>query len=208
MPLSPTHFREREKRHSSRLPRPRGWRRALRGLCAAALGGWLMLAAATGAEVTTEYEVKAALLYQFTQFVEWPPQAFSSRTAPLVIGVLGADPFGGLLDKLVEPEQGRRHPIEVMRCRNLDDARRCQLLFISSSERANLPQIVAALGELPVLTVADFDGFLRRGGMVQFRTTSRNKIHLRVNLANARARGLTFSSKLLRVVEIVAPEQE
>lgn len=208
MPLSPTHFREEEKRHSSRLPGLRGWPRALRVLFAAALGGWLMLAPAAGAEVTTEYEVKAALLYQFTQFVEWPPQAFPRRTAPLVIGVLGADPFGDLLDKLVEPEQGNLHPIEVMRCRNLDDARRCHLLFISSSERANLPQIVAALGELPVLTVADFDGFLRHGGMVRFRTTSRNKIRLQVNLAKAKAGGLTFSSKLLRVVEIVAPEQE
>ncbi len=182
--------------------RPRAW--IWLGL---ALSGVFGVGARAG-EVTTEYDVKAALLFHFTQFVEWPPSTFATPDAPLVIGVLGANPFGDVLENLVEPKQESGHRIEVMLCRDVTQAERCHLLFISSSERANLPQIVEALHHRPILTVADFDGFLRHGGMVQFRKTAQGKIRLRVGLEKAKAAGLTLSSKLLRVVEIVPPEEE
>jgi hypothetical protein len=208
MAFTPMQFRNQERRRLQPALRRRALVGAFCWALAVASGGSVTLAAGLGAPVTTEYEVKAALLYHFTQFVEWPAAAFPTRDAPLVIGVLGADPFGDVLDKLAEPEQGSGHPIQVVRCRSLEEAGRCHLLFISSSERPNLPQIVASLDHRPVLTVADFDGFLRHGGIVQFRKTPDNKIRLRVDLVQAKAAGLTFSSKLLRVVEIVPPDEE
>ena len=180
------------------------WRRAL----AAVLAAWALLAPLGAAEMTKESDVKAALLYNFTQFAEWPPSAFAQAGEPLVIGILGHDPFGDVLDKLVEHETVNGHRIVIERFHAPQAARHAHVLYISSNERHRLPHILSTLGDRPVLTVADFDGFLARGGMVAFRRAPDHKIRLSVNLDAARAASLTLSAKLLRVVEIVTSDMD
>jgi hypothetical protein len=171
----------------------------------AVLAGTTALAApALAAEAPTEYELKAALLYNFTQFVEWPKSAFAAADAPLTIGILGRDPFGEVIDRLVQGEESGSHRIVVQRCADLDAARRCQVLFISASEREDASRIVTALSGRAVLTVGDFDGFIRRGGMVRFYSVGK-RIRLRVDRGTVQAAGLTMSAKLLRVVELSRP---
>lgn len=179
-------------------------RRVARWLGAIAIAV-VVMAAASGSGIRHESEVKAALLYNFTQFVEWPAEAFAGPDSPLVLGVLGHDPFGRALDDLVEHETVGRHRIEVVRFRDVEEAASSHLLFISSSERAASGAILDRLRGRPILTVAEFDSFLERGGIVQLNRAANNKVRLRVNLAAARAASLTLSAKLLRVAETVQP---
>ncbi len=167
--------------------------------------GWALAVVLSAAEIRHESEVKAALLYNFTQFVEWPAEAFDAPDAPLVIGVLGHDPFGRALDDLVKNETVGRHRIEVVRFRDVEEAASSHLLFISASERAASGAILNRLQGRPILTVAEFESFLERGGIVQLHRGPNNKVRLRVNLAAAREASLTLSAKLLRVAETVRP---
>jgi hypothetical protein len=149
-----------------------------------------------------EYQVKAIFLFNFAQFVDWPSGAFSGAQTPLVIGVLGEDPFGGYLDETVRGERVNNRSLTVQRYRRVDDIKTCHVLFISRSEEGRLEQILASLKARNILTVADAESGARRGVMIRF-VTEQNKIRLRINLAAARAANLTISSKLLRLAEIV-----
>ena len=152
----------------------------------------------------SEYQVKAVFLFNFAQFVAWPPDAVPDSQAPLVIGILGDDPFGGLLDETVRGEHLGARPIVVRRYQRAEDIKRCDILFISQSENDRMEEILATLKNRPILTAGDGDGFANRGGMIHF-FTSANHIRLRINLEAAQAANLTISSKLLRVAEIVTP---
>lgn len=166
-----------------------------------ALGGWLP-AEARG-EASKEYDLKAVLLYHFTQFVEWPAHSFPRPTAPLVIGVLGRDPFGQVLDDVVRQETYARRRIVVERYRRVDLIGNCQILFIDSSESRNFPRVLAVLRGRPVLTVGDFEDFAARGGMIRFLKNPDAKITLGINLAAAKAAGLNISPQLLRVADVM-----
>jgi hypothetical protein len=164
------------------------------GLCA--LGP--VLAAATPAQV------EAVFLFNFTQFVDWPPQAFADPSAPIVICVLGSDPFGAALDEVVRGEAVKGHPLVVHRAQRIEELADCQILFISRSERAHLVPILATLKGRNVLTVSDLNEFANQGGMICF-VLADNKVRLRVNLEATKTAGLTVSSKLLRFAQIVGP---
>jgi len=166
---------------------------------------WGVLAVAGASGIRHESEVKAALLYNFTQFVEWPPESFATPDTPLVIGILGHDPFGRALDELVEHETVAGHRIAVVRFREAEEAASSHLLYISASERGEIGAIMKRLQGRPILTVAEFDPFLERGGVVQLHRGANNKVRLRVNLAAAKEASLTLSAKLLRVAETVQP---
>ena len=150
----------------------------------------------------SEYQVKAVFLFNFAQFVDWPADAFADSTAPLVIGVLGADPFGGALDRTVRDERLAGRPFEVRRYQSVEEITTCHILFISRSQGSRPEAILAGLKRRPILTVSDADRFAERGGMIRF-VSDRNRIRLQLNLAAAEAAQLTISSKLLRVAEIV-----
>ena len=149
-----------------------------------------------------EYQIKAAFLYNFAQFVEWPPGSFSEARSPLVIGVLGDDPFGGFLDELVREEKVNGRDLIVQRYRRQEEINACHILFISQSEMERLKDILAALKGRSILTVGDGDQFATRGGMIRF-VTEKNKIQLRINGEAVKAAKLTISSKLLRLAEMV-----
>jgi hypothetical protein len=149
-----------------------------------------------------EYQVKATFLFQFTQFVDWPRDAFSNPQMPLVIGILGEDPFGSFLDEAVRDEKANGHPLVVERYHRLDDIKNCHVLFVSRSEANRMAEVVAALKGRSTLVVGDLNGFADHGGMIQF-VTEQNRIRLRINLAAAKAANLTISSKLLRPATII-----
>ena len=150
----------------------------------------------------SEYEVKAAFLYNFTKFVEWPPPAFAEGNGALRLCVLGDDPFGRSLNAAVgEGEEVEGHKLIVMRADTLARAGGCQVLFVSRSERERLPQILAPLKSSPVLTVGDTKGFLDQGGIVNF-ILEGSKVRFEINPAAAEQAGLKISSKLLRLARI------
>jgi len=174
-----------------------------RGMLAAF--AWLLccgLTAPAQAEPSREYEVKAVFLFNFAQFVEWPPGVFPDAGAPLVIGVLGDDPFGPFLDETVRDEKVNGRPLAIRRFRHLEEIDRCQILFVNLTEAAGLEKVFDALRDRNVLTVGESDRFATRGGMIRF-MTEKNKIRLRINLESVTAGGLKISSKLLRPAEIV-----
>lgn len=154
-----------------------------------------------------EYQIKAAFLYNFAQFIEWPPNAFPDAGTPLVIGVLGDDPFGNFLDETVRGEKVHNRPLVVQRFSRVEDITTCHVLFISRSESAQLDEILQKLKGRSILTTGDVDGFARRGGVVRF-TTEKGKIRLRINLEAARAENVTISSRLLKLADIVQPGKD
>lgn len=171
----------------------------VRGLFLIASFGWASLAVPAA---PTEYQVKAVFLFNFSQFVQWPATAFSAADAPLVIGVLGQDPFGAQLDDVVRGESAGGHPLLVRRFTELKNIQDCHILFITREEQRRLPDILTALKGSNVLTVGDADGFAVNGGMIRLKN-ERNRIRLNINLKAAEAAGLTISSKLLRPADIV-----
>jgi hypothetical protein len=155
-------------------------------------------------QVSKEYQIKAAFLYNFSQFVEWPAGAFPNAQSPLVIGVIGDDPFGNYLDDIVRGEKVNNHPLVVQRFHRVSEIKTCHVLFVSRSEANQIEQVLSSLRGRNILTVGDFEDFAQRGGMIRF-ITENNKIRFRINVGVARAAKLTISSKLLRAAEIVNP---
>lgn len=145
---------------------------------------------------SAEYREKAAFLYHFGQFVEWPTYAFSSPTAPLVIGVWGGNPFGYELENLVNRQNINGHPLVVQRLDSLAGLKGCHILFIHPSEKTRLPPIFSALQGGPVLTVSEADHFLAAGGMINF-VKADGKVRFEINQAAAQRAGLKISSQLL-----------
>lgn len=151
---------------------------------------------AAQAEVTAaEYELKAVFLVRFAQFVDWPAGTWRSRDEPLVIGVLGRDPFGVYLDAAVAGEQVAGHPVVVRRYDTVRDADAAQVLFVNQTGEA-LTATLRQLDALPVLTVGEAPDFIRRDGMIQFVIVDR-RVRFRVNPLTRSERPLVISSKLL-----------
>ena len=152
--------------------------------------------------VSHEYPLKAVFLLNFAQFTDWPTNAFDAPDSPFVIGVLGDDPFGALLDDAVRDEMVNGRKFIVERYHHVEDIKICHILFISQSETRRLDKIVADLKRKSILTVSDIDDSAYRGVCVRF-ITENNKIRLRINTDSVKEANLTMSSKLLRVAEII-----
>ncbi|MGD0282601.1 MAG: YfiR family protein [Dissulfurispiraceae bacterium] len=148
-----------------------------------------------------EYEVKAAFLFNFARLTEWPPNAFASPQSNFVICILGGDPFEGNLEPLMNRTIGGRKVV-VKRISNINESIACNLLFIASSEKRRLPEIIAHVRNRPILTVSDMDGFTEEGGMIAF-IIKEGRVKFRINLDAAGMTKLNISSYLLEVAEIV-----
>jgi hypothetical protein len=165
---------------------------------------WLLFAASSafGQEKPGEYQVKAAYLYNFGRFVEWPTRVTTASTGSFTICVLGEDPFGQALDATLAGETRGNQKVAARRISSPQESVDCQILFIGSSEAKRLNKIVEALGNSAVLTVSDIPQFSRRGGMIQL-VMDGNRIHFEVNLTATQRAGLTLSSELLKVATAV-----
>jgi len=143
----------------------------------------------------TDYQVKAAFLFQLGGFVQWTGQVAAD---PFTICILGRDPFGNSLDSIVRDEMIGNARVETKRIARVQEATECRILFIASSEEARLGQILASLEKSAVVTVSDIQQFVEQGGMVQF-VLENNRVRFSVNLAPAQRAGLMFSSQLLKL---------
>lgn len=158
----------------------------------------VLLAAVPASAQAPEYDVKAAFLFNFVKFVEWPAEAFAGERAPVTICVFGEDPFGRVLDAVIQGERVGERALVVERLDSRDDFEACHVLFVSPSERDRMAQVLARVEGEPVLTVGDTEGFLRAGGIVNF-ILEGTKVRFVINQGTAERSGLRISSKLLRL---------
>jgi len=149
------------------------------------------------AENELEFKIKAAYLYNFTRFVQWPDNTFATNDDPFNLCVLGKSPFLNALVS-IEKRTVNLHPIVVRYTKNSSAIQDCQLLYIASSETKRLGKILSNLHGKPILTVASMPKFINRGGMLGF-TLVKGKVRLEANLNNVRDTGLIIGAKLLEV---------
>ena len=176
--------------------------------CSAVLAMILALAASSALAQTrpaSEYQIKAAFLYEFGRFVEWPA-SISYSESQFPICVLGVDPFGVLLDEALKSKSVGELTVVPRRILGVNDATKCRVLFISSSEDRRLQEILSALGGDGILTVGEGIRFSRLGGMISF-TIEENHVRFAINASAAEEAGLRVSSQLLRLATIVETER-
>lgn len=151
---------------------------------------------------TKEYQVKAAFLLRFLQFVEWPERSFATPEAPIRIGILGDDPFGQALDQITAAERIRNRPVLVERAAAVRDLHQCHMIFVAGSERERLDLVAMQLPAEGVLTISDIDGFAERGGMIRFFLADK-KVRFEINPSVAQRQQLKVSAQLLSLGKIV-----
>ncbi|MEW6304153.1 MAG: YfiR family protein [Verrucomicrobiota bacterium] len=173
---------------------------------------WVLLLLLIGAEfrpVTaqpkpaerTEFELKAAYLYHFAQFIEWPAEAFTNSQAPIVIGVVGKDPFGKVLDDTVRDKTVKDRPFVVRRLSGTEGIKDCHIVYVSSSEKPRLPEIIRLLNDESILSVNEDVQFTRLGGVVNFMMENK-KVRFEINMAAAEKARLKLDAQLLRLAKI------
>ncbi len=162
--------------------------------------------AAFGAEsaVPREYQLKAAFLYNFTKFVEWPSSSFSSSSSPIVIGVLGENRFGSELEKIVQDRKFNNRRYQVRVFRTAEEAKAAHLLFIGESDPARLAEIFRGLGHASVLTVGESKRFAQAGGVITF-TQEGDKLRFEINLPAAEQAGLKINAQLQKLARSAHP---
>jgi hypothetical protein len=170
-------------------------------LSALPLPGGLSLSAAKDESSYKEGEIKAAFVYNFAKFVEWPADSFRDNRSSLSICVLGKHPFGNALDNLGQKTVGNRK-IDVRFVQDPSDIEKCHILFISSSEKNSLSQILKQVKNDRTLTVSDMKGFSEAGGIITL-VSAGEKMTFEVNLAVANQTSLKISSKLLQLGKVV-----
>ena len=153
----------------------------------------------------SEYEIKAAFLFNFAKFIQWPDNAIDENPDVFEIGILGKDPFGKALDRIVKDEKVHERKVIIKRSDSPSDLRNCFILFICSSEESKLKNILSGLKESPVLTVGDMSNFAQAGGIVGF-YMEKKKVRFEINLAAAAQANLNIRSGLLKLSRIVKEE--
>lgn len=150
----------------------------------------------------TEYQIKAAYLFNFLKFVEWPDDPGADPHAKWVIGVVGDSPVGQELSRLVEGKNVLGRDLEIKKLLATDNLRGCNILFISESERKHLPSILASLRGSSVMTVADMGKFIDSGGMVQLEVEDA-RVRVSIDVGATDRAHLKVSSKLLALARAV-----
>jgi hypothetical protein len=152
-----------------------------------------------------EYQIKAAFLYNFAQFVLWPTNAFTNASQPFQIGILGDNPFGKALEETVHGETIQGHQIVIVQSSHAEKLADSQILFVNKSAVAHLNDILPKLDSRPVLTVSEDPHFLQQGGIVNFYRDG-PKVRFEINPDAADKNGLKLGSELLSVAKIIHPE--
>jgi len=216
----PMHLVGRRNGGNKALGEPRAWgsfpvresrpidrgARTLLALLAGLLLAGLSSIPGAQAQAPSERQVKAAFLYNFAKFVEWPPDRFADPQDPLVLCVTGEDPFGTVLDGIVLGKTANGHPLALRRLRREQEARGCQILFVSASERKRLRPLLESLKGTSILTVGESDGFAQQGVMINF-ILEENRVHFEINVDAAERAGLKISSRLLSLAKVVRGER-
>jgi hypothetical protein len=153
---------------------------------------------ASAAEPASEYEVKAAFLYNFARFVEWPAEALADATASMVLCIFGESSLGEPLESTVAGKHVKHHALVVRNVEDADQARQCHVLFLDPTDPVRLRGILGALEGAPVLTVGEGEAFAQRGGMIAFQMEG-NKVRFAINADAAERSRLQISSQLLKL---------
>lgn len=150
----------------------------------------------------SEYEIKAAFLFNFAKFIEWPGRSFAQGDSPIIITVVGEDPFGRDLNRVVEGKNVNGRQIVVRKCRTIEELGSSHIVFISRHSSGELPRLLRSPGRESVLTVSDADNFTASGGMIQL-WLDQGKVRFDINLEVAERESLKVSSKLVKLAKPV-----
>ena len=145
-----------------------------------------------------EYQVKAAFLFNFTKFVEWPARKFADGTSPIVIGILGANPFGPELEKAVRGRHINGREVVVQQFESAEAARSAHLLFVSAGSDPSIVNALRVLDGSSVLTVGESDAFTRHGGIITL-VLEGDKLGFTINIDSAGRAGLKISAQLQKL---------
>jgi hypothetical protein len=159
------------------------------------------------AQQPTEWDLRAAFLYKFASYVQWPKEALPEEKSPLVVGVFGRDPFGKTLDEMLKDKQQGTHPISVRRCDDLESAAKCHVLYVATTDKTEQTSIVKSLKGKPVLLVGEGIEFAERGGEIAFYIESK-KIRFAINTTATKGAQLEVSSQLLKLAKRIETEPE
>lgn len=149
-----------------------------------------------------EYDVKAAFLYKFALFIDWPEKAFAETSSSFIFGILGNDPFDKTIDEMLSNKKIKGKSIIIKRYASYKEIDNCHVLFISKSKRHRLKTIFRYLATKPILTVGETPGFADAGGIINFIHQNKN-IRFEINNESAQKHHLNISSKLLRLAKII-----
>jgi hypothetical protein len=173
---------------------------------------------------TLEYQVKAAFIYNFIKFVDWPKEKLADSNEPVIIGIVGKDPFGDAFAPVKDKDdKGRKVTIKRFKSfqelkeskgndqgelnQQIEAMRKCHLLFVCPSESERIPDIIASVKGHGVLTVADTQGFLEAGGVINF-VMEEQKVRFEINVTTAKRTKLQIRSQLLRLAKRVVEEKD
>lgn len=151
---------------------------------------------------SNEYAVKAAFLFHFAQFVEWPESAFQDANSPLIYCTIGEDPFQGALDASLKGKTIGARSLQVRHLKQVQDAQGCHLIFVSGDDKRQIPGTLSLLQGNPILTVGESERFVQEGGVISF-CMEENKIRFQINLEAAEKANLRISSRLLTLAKTV-----
>jgi len=180
-------------------------------------GAHIVFGAPSESETSREYQIKAAFLFNFFKFVDWPIEKTPNSNEPFTIGVIGKDPFGKSLEPIENKKvKGRKVVIKKIRSFQKQESserkdtikalRKCHLLFISSSKKENLTTIIEAVQDASILTVGETAGFLESGGIINF-VMEDKKVRFEINNFAAKQASLKIRSRLLRLARRVIEEK-
>jgi hypothetical protein len=157
-------------------------------------------------DAVSEEQLKAAFLYNFARFVEWPTNAFPSESTPIQLGVLGNDEFANRLAALLKEKKAHGRSLVVKKMNGADDVAGSQIIFVNKSEGRKTSQIADAVKKQPVLLVGESDDFLENGGIINV-VTDKKQLRFDIHVTNAEQNNLTISSHLLRLARNTYPKK-
>lgn len=153
---------------------------------------------------SAENLIEAGFIYNFAKLMEWPAATFPQTSSPITIGILGeTDPFRGTLDQVLRGKQVNGRDFVVKHLKWKDDLKGCNILFVSSSEKAHFDDLLHVIHGLPILTIGDTPGFAERGGVINF-VVEGNRVRFEINVDAAKQANITISSRLLALARIVS----
>jgi hypothetical protein len=153
-----------------------------------------------------EYQVKAAFLYNFAKFVEWPAEEFKTPRDPIVVCVLGHNPFGSSLEDVIRGKSIDGRAFAFRQVSNAEQAGACQILFVGSEDEKRFRSLVRGLKPAGILIVGEMQGFAADGGIINFKLDG-DRVRFQINVDAADRAQLHISSKLLSLAEIVRTEK-